>query len=60
MHYLKITKVYPFNVDGLLLEDVDKINNYLTTLPPEEADYQAQMAVKAGFIQMEEEIEEVE
>jgi hypothetical protein len=41
-----------------LLEDVDSINKYLTSLPPEEADYQAQMAVKAGFIQMEEEGDE--
>ncbi|KAI8892950.1 Cdc37 N terminal kinase binding-domain-containing protein, partial [Globomyces pollinis-pini] len=43
---------------GLLYEDVDKINAYLGSLPEEEASYQAQLAVKAGFIQFEEEDDE--
>jgi hypothetical protein len=38
-----------------LTENVDKINNYLSSLPQDQAEYQAQLAVKAGFIQFEEE-----
>lgn len=38
-------------------EDIDKINQYLSSLEPEEAEYQANLAVKAGFIQFQEEEE---
>ncbi|KAJ3323932.1 hsp90 co-chaperone Cdc37 [Boothiomyces sp. JEL0866] len=43
---------------GLLNEDVDKINAYLSSLPPEEADLQAKLAAKAGFIQLQEDDDE--
>jgi hypothetical protein len=43
-----------------LLEDVDKINAYLSSLSPEEADFQANIAAKSGFIRLEEEEEEKE
>jgi cell division cycle protein 37 len=39
--------------EGLLLEDIEKINQFLTSLPPEESEKQAEMAIKAGFIQMD-------
>jgi hypothetical protein len=42
---------------GLLTEDVDKINQYLSSLEPEEAEHQANLAVKAGFINFQEEDE---
>lgn len=45
-------------LEGLLLEDVEKINAYLGSLPPEEASYQANLAAKSGFIQFEEDEEE--
>lgn len=38
---------------GLLLEDVEKINNYLSSLDPEEAEHQAKIAEKSGFVQFE-------
>jgi hypothetical protein len=38
-----------------LKEDIEKINQYLSSLEPEEAEYQANLAVKAGFIQFQEE-----
>ncbi|KAJ3306474.1 hsp90 co-chaperone Cdc37 [Kappamyces sp. JEL0829] len=43
---------------GLLLEDVDKINAYLSSLPPEEASFQANLAAKSGFIQFQDEDED--
>lgn len=49
-----------FSPEGLLLEDVDKINSYLGSLPPEEASFQANLAAKSGFIQFEEEEDEEE
>lgn len=45
--------------EGLLTEDVDKINAFLSSLAPEESEREAKRAVEAGFIQMEE-IEEDE
>jgi hypothetical protein len=45
-------------IEGLLLEDVEKINNYLGSLDPQEAQYQADLACKAGFIQFQEDDEE--
>ena len=41
--------------EGLLLEDVEKINRYLGSLKPEEADYQSKIACKAGFISFQDE-----
>lgn len=41
--------------EGLLLQDVDKINEFLGSLDEGEADRQAKMAIEAGFIQVEEE-----
>ena len=46
--------------EGLLLEDVDKINEYLSSLSPEEADYQSKIACKAGFISLQDPDEEEE
>ncbi|KAI8904721.1 Cdc37 N terminal kinase binding-domain-containing protein [Gorgonomyces haynaldii] len=40
---------------GLLLGDVDKINQFLGTLEKDETEHHAQMAVECGFIQVEEE-----
>jgi cell division cycle protein 37 len=47
---------------GLLLEDVDKINEYLSSLSPEDGEREAKLAIDAGFIQFEsaEEDEEAE
>lgn len=45
-------------LEGLLTEDIEKINQYLSSLEPEEAEYQANLAVKAGFISFQEEPEE--
>jgi hypothetical protein len=47
-------------IEGLLLEDVDKINAYLSSLSPEEADFQAKIAAQSGFIRFEEDEEENE
>jgi hypothetical protein len=45
----------PFSFQqGLLLEDVDKINEHLSSLSPEEGNSTAEMAIKSGFIQFEE------
>ena len=44
--------------EGLLLEDVDKINRYLGSLDPEEADYQSKIACKAGFLSLQEDEQE--
>ncbi|KAL2913665.1 hsp90 co-chaperone Cdc37 [Polyrhizophydium stewartii] len=41
--------------EGLLLEDIDKINQFLGTLTPEEAERNAQFAIEAGFIQTQSE-----
>ncbi|KAK5666697.1 hypothetical protein BDV3_006023 [Batrachochytrium dendrobatidis] len=43
--------------EGLLLEDVEKINQFLTTLGPDEAEKNAQFAIEAGFIHVEKEDE---
>ncbi|KAH6565988.1 hypothetical protein BASA50_005293 [Batrachochytrium salamandrivorans] len=44
--------------EGLLLEDVDKINDYLKTLDPKNAELSAQLAIEAGFIHVEDEEDE--
>lgn len=50
--------------EGLLLEDVEKINKFLSSLSVEDSEREARLATEAGFIQFEEagdeETEEVE
>eukprot|EP00842_Homolaphlyctis_polyrhiza_P005605 jgi/Hompol1/6045/HPOL_004823-RA len=41
--------------EGLLLEDVEKINQFLSTLNPDEAERNARFAIECGFINVEEE-----
>lgn len=51
------SKVHQAHLDGLLLEDIDKINGYLSSLSPQESEACAKMAIESGFIQFEEEEE---
>lgn len=46
-------RIYWLIVEGLLTEDVDKINEYLSSLSPEESEVSAKMAIDSGFIQFE-------
>ncbi|KAI8922778.1 Cdc37 N terminal kinase binding-domain-containing protein [Entophlyctis helioformis] len=41
--------------EGLVLEDIDKINQFLTSIKPEEADRHAKFAIECGFIQVQDE-----
>ena len=51
----KVSNINYNIIEGLLLEDVEKINQYLSALNPEEAETEAQRAIDAGFIHVSEE-----
>ena len=42
-----------FAKEGLLLEDIDKINEYLNSVDPKQAEKDAQYAIEAGFIHVQ-------